>query len=207
MRLPKNLTSPNFFLPVLLTLVLHYSSVAQEMYKTLIRDKKKIRTSYGIQVGEPTGFSMQFFRGKFCSGGRSYRTYLIGELNAGVEHLTNLPRAKFPTGNSWKSGGMRVEANVLVPLHLFMTRSSSVQVFAGAGLQTGTRRYGETGTEVITASGWNMLGRIESTATLMKINRVTAFITLYADLRFYRDFEPTFRYSAPSMGIRLKFVR
>lgn len=198
--------SVRFILAVWFAVFVVRFSAAQDMYKALMREHNMYRAGVGLQASDPAGISIQVFRGFFCSNSNGFATYGVWELNAGKENMFGLSRGKSIDGNTWLKGGFRVEVNYMQPLFSVGFGSSSVQLYAGLGIQTGTRRQ-DAAEAKVPATGGNGLGRLEFSTAGFESGRSLLFLSVYADWRYHRDFTNNFSYTGPGLGIRVRKVR
>jgi hypothetical protein len=157
---------------------------------------------------EPTGVTLQFFRGFYNNNNSSFATYGVVELAVGKENVLGIieDENKVYEGENgrWTEGGLRVDLNYLYPL---MTVHSPfvLQTYVGAGLQTGTRNYLLSGKEESKfATGLNLMLRLEYVTHGIDLGRAVWFFSIYGDVRYHTDFTEKFDYISPGAGIRLR---
>jgi hypothetical protein len=165
-----------------------------------------IKFGVGAQVFEPTGLTLQFFRGFYNNNNSSFATYGVVELGVGKENMLGIMKDenKVYAGGHWTEGGLRVDLNYLYPL---MTVHSPfvLQTYVGAGLQTGNRNYIVSGKEESQfATGMNLMLRLEYVTHGIDLGRAVWFFSIYGDVKYHADFTEKFDYISPVAGIRLR---
>lgn len=165
-----------------------------------------IKFGIGAQVFEPTGLTLQFFRGFYNNNNSSFATYGVVELGVGKENMFGIMKDenKVYEGGHWTEGGLRVDLNYLYPL---MTVHSPfvLQTYVGAGLQTGNRNYIISGKEESQfATGMNLMLRLEYVTHGIDLGRAVWFFSIYGDVKYHADFTEKFDYISPVAGIRLR---
>ena len=183
------------------------NSQAQEMYKALMGEHGSYRSGVGVQAGDPAGISVQLYRGFFCSSENAYATYGVWEFVAGFENLIGLSHASEFEGKPWGRGGFRFEASYLQPLWTKGFGPSTLQIYGGMGLQTGTRNQDGPDGERRNATGANLIGRLEYSPPGFEAGRSMLFVAVHADWKYHRELSHDFQYSGPAIGIRVRKVR
>jgi len=162
------------------------------------------RFGFGIQVFEPTGFTIQSFRGFFNENNSSFATYGVWELGLGLENKLGIISDKKYAGGDWENGGVRVDLNYLYPL-LTIYAPFVFQTYLGAGIQTGTRKYETpTGVESDFSTGANLMLRVELVTHGIDMGPAVWFFSIYSDLKYHTEFSESFDYVSPVLGVRLR---
>jgi hypothetical protein len=162
------------------------------------------RFGIGAQVIEPTGINFQTFRGFFNDNNTSFATYGVLELGVGIENMLSHAGEKVYGSGTWSKGGWRVDLNYLYPL-LTLQHPFVFQVYAGTGIQTGSRNYTVSGAEESTfATGGNLMLRVELVTHGIDMGRSVWFFSIYSDLKYHFDFTESFDYVSPVVGIRMR---
>lgn len=165
-----------------------------------------IKFGIGIQAFEPTGLTLQFFRGFYNNNNSSFATYSVLELGVGKENMLGImeDENKVYEGGHWTDGGLRVDLNYLYPL-MTVHAPFVLQTYVGAGLQTGTRNYLISGKEDSQfATGMNLMLRLEYVTHGIDLGRAVWFFSIYGDVKYHTDFTEKFDYISPVAGIRLR---
>lgn len=165
-----------------------------------------MKFGFGAQVFEPTGLTVQYFRGSYNSNNSTLTTYGVVELGIGKENMLGImdDDNKVYADGIWKNGGLRVDLNYLYPL---MTIYSPfvLQTYVGAGIQTGTRNFTVSDNEESQlATGMNLMLRLEYITHGVDIGNTVWFLSIYGDIKYHADFTEKFDYISPVAGIRIR---
>jgi len=158
----------------------------------------------GAQVLDPTGITLQTFRGFYNNNNSSFATHGVLELGVGIENILNHADEKVYATGTWTKGGWRIDLNYFYPL-LTLQHPLVFQLYAGTGIQTGTRNYNVSGAEESTfATGGNLMLRVELVTHGIDMGRSIWFFSVYSDLKYHFDFTASFDYVSPVVGIRMR---
>jgi outer membrane protein W len=195
-------------LAILIFLSISSQVKAQEWYNNLKREHNMLRFGVGLQALEPTGINVQMFHGFFCSGNDSFATYGVWELGVGIENTIGTSTTTAYKSGQWRSGGIRAELTYLQPL-ITLDYGFVFQPYIGVGLQTGSRNYTSMtdGDQSSTATGGNLLLRLEVGMHGIETGGSILFVSLYVDAKYHKDFAEDFSYFKPSIGIRIRKAR
>ncbi|MHC1704964.1 MAG: hypothetical protein AB9846_13730 [Tenuifilaceae bacterium] len=156
------------------------------------------RVGVGLDVIEPTGVDVQFYRlSKICTGDFSITKKVSIGLYAGREGL--LAGKLVEKGNtSWSSGGNRygIDLKFYIPIIL--------NPYFGFGVEGGTRNF--NGKSDFYPDGVARIG-IEQKVLGIKLSSTSSLnATIFVDAKYNKCLTEDFSYILPCFGVRFHFL-
>lgn len=156
------------------------------------------RAGLGVDIVEPTGVDVQFYRlSKICTGDFSITKKIAIGLYAGKEGL--LTRSIIEKSNDkWEAGSFRygIDLKFYIPIAL--------NPYLGFGFEGGSRKIDNTNSfspDILARIG------IEQKILGVKLSTTSSLnITIFIDGKFNKSLTQQFSYIVPSCGFRFHFL-
>lgn len=188
---------------LLLIVLLTYSKDINAQHKKTnwLQDKKEFagrwRMGFGIDVLEPTGGDIQFYRlSKVCTNDFSILKKIAIGVWVGTEGLPS--SSVLRKINNWESGGIRYGLDLKFHIPIFLNP------YLGFGVEGGTRKL--NGTLDFYPDAVVRLG-VEQKVLGIKMSSTSSLnATIFIDGKVNKCITKDFMYILPSMGVRFHFL-
>ncbi|QKG80700.1 hypothetical protein [Tenuifilum thalassicum] len=196
------------FLPlglvILQSFLLTNISHAQRQRSNWIQQKNaykgRWRVGFGIDVTDPTGVDMQFYRlNGVCDRSFSITKKIAIGIWAGMEGIVTGPIIEKQNNDAnWESGSIRFGSDIKFYLPM------ALNPYIGIGFESGKRKYfglNEMSTDIVARLG------IEHKIVGTKLSTQSGLnITLFIDGKLNKSIDKDFMYITPSVGLRFHWL-
>lgn len=191
-----------FSIILLIGLCTVIESAGQHKKTNWLQDKKEFtgrwRVGVGIDVTEPSGADIQFYRlSKICTGAFSITKKLSFGISAGKEGVF-LGKLIEKSNSSWKSGGTRLGLDLKLYIPVLLNP------YIGFGVEGGSRNLNgalDFSPDIVGRFG------VEQKILGIKLSTTSSLnATIFAEGKYNKCLNSDFTYFLPSIGLRIHFL-
>lgn len=182
-------------------LALSISAFSQHKKTNWLEDKKEFtgrwRIGVGLDVCEPTGIDIQFYRlSKICTNDFSILKKIAVGVWVGKEGV--ISRSLLKNINSWESGGIRYGLDLKFYIPIFLNP------YLGFGGEVGARNI--NGTLDFYPDAIARIGLEQKVLGVKLSNKSSLNATIFIDGKYNKCLTSDFSYILPSIGVRIHFL-